>query len=226
MDKDLFHKMEMFNGSLIIINDYQTVWMANLPFKKEVDNLTVGLDKINEFLKYNASTESTTAEKNQVLENMLRSTETICNAGIINVSIKGDDKLMAKFNFSYTDLKEGKEIEIYQRCLNIGIDAKLIEPDLIEVGMPVTQIVEQNALCVQFFPLIDGPHRVRSKGKSNKEEMLVVYAEMDMIYKKRMDNMMKMLKVANSKFYSEYKNSRVIGFWKKKKADPPTPPTE
>ena len=226
MEDNLFHKMEMFNGSLIIINNYKPTWVLNLPFSSVVDSITLGLDKINEFLKFNADTESTTAKKNQVLESMLRSTEIICNAGITNASMKKDNELMAQFDFSYTDLKVGKEIEIYQRCWDVRVNAKLIEDDLIAVGLLATQLEEQNAFCTHFYPLIGGSHRVSQRGKSNKEEMLVVYAEMDVLYKEQMDNFMKMLKAANSKFYTEYKNSRVIGYWKKKKVATPVPPTE
>ena len=226
MEANLFHKLEMFIGTLIVLDDYKIVWIDNAPFKTEVDTIRDGLAQINDFLLYDGSTESVTAEKNQVLENMLLSTDTICEAGITNASKIHDDKLMAKFKFTPSDLRRGKEIEIYQRCMNIYDSAKPINEDLIAIGMPNHQLDEQHALCIKLYPLINGPHRVRKGGKSNKEEMIVVYDEIDMIYKERLDNMMKMLKAANSKFYTEYSNSRVIGFWKKKKDVPPTPPTD
>ena len=131
---------------------------------------------------------------------------------------------MAKFNFNPSDLSDGKEIEMYQLCMNIGASAIPISADLIAVGMPATQLADQLAFCTTFYPLIGGSGRVRKGGKSNQKEMLAVYAEVDMIYKQRIDKMMGMLKAANPKFFTEYTDSRVIGFWKKKKPVPPTPP--
>ena len=217
--------MEMFNGTLIVVNQYKPVWLTNIPFKTEVDNLTVGLDDINDYLLFDSDTESATGEKNQTLEDMLRSTEIICNAGIVHASKTNDSAQMPKFNFSYSDLKEGKEIEIYQRCSKVGIAAIPVEAALIAVGMPITQLVEQKALSDKFRPLISGAKRVRRGGKSNKEEMLVVYKQMDLIYNERMDNMMGLLKKDNPKFFIEYTNSREIGYWKKKSVVPPSPST-
>ena len=122
-------------------------------------------------------------------------------------------------------MKKGKEIEIYKRCMNIGTLAIPVKAQLIAIGMPTTQLADQSNYCLKFRPLIGSARRVRKGGKSNKEEMLVVYAEMDMIYGERVDNMMGLLKAANSKFFTEYTNSRVIGYWKKQH-ETPVPPAE
>ena len=225
MQRDLFYKMEMFNGTLLVLFKYESVWEARIVFKEEVDRLTEGLGEINDFLLYNDNTLSATAAKNQALELMVNSTEIICEAGIVHASKTKDNELMATFNLSYSDLKEGKEIEIYKRCMNIGASAIPVEAQLIAIGMPATQLADQSNNCLKFRPMIGSARRVRKGGKSNKEEMLVVYAEMDMIYGERVDNMMGLLKAANSKFFTEYTNSRVIGYWKKKH-ETPDPPAE
>ena len=61
MQRDLFYKMEMFNGTLLVLFKYESVWEARIVFKEEVDRLTEGLGEINDFLLYDGDTKSATA---------------------------------------------------------------------------------------------------------------------------------------------------------------------
>ncbi len=221
MDRIFSKKFDMLTTTMGVVDENGTIWLGDLPYTSLVAKIKAKMVLITEKDQLDRDTKSATATKKQVFEDMYDATEVICGAGMSYANSINDEGLKLKFNFSRSDLKAGTEKEAVTHCVNVYAAALPLEADLVTFNMPITQLLDQKALTTKASKLIASPQKVRTGGKSAREEMIILFGEVDVLLKDGLDGMMKTYKKLHPNFFLEYNNARFIGGWKKKKIVPP-----
>ena len=222
--RDNTAKHNMITTVIGVLDKHALVFDTNVGMKADVVIIKGKVVIIDGYESFDNRSIGTTAGKNQKFDLMINGTFKICNSGVAYGSRIDDQDIIKSFDYSLSDLQEGKEKAIHARCKAITEAALPIETILkAEYNLPVGHLTAQVIKNNNFFVLIDAPGKIIEAGKSVKEETTVEYHAIDLILSQRMDKMVYSYKDTNPDFYLEYHNARKIGGYKKKKVVPPAP---
>ena len=219
MDKKYFQKDKMVSNVKDVLLKRKSEWIANVAFSKAYDKLDALHTEAKEYDLQHVSGKSTTAKKDQAIDKMVELTLAGTGNAMAYASSVTDKELQIKFDYSKTSLKKGSEKEICNNCMKIYTEMLKIKDKLVPDFMLAEELDAIKEAIETATNLLDKPQGVRRMSKSNKENMIAVFAEIMNLLNEQLDKLMLKYKTTNPEFYLEYKNARVIGGWKKKKDD-------
>jgi len=221
MKKTLINKLQMIDGLLTILYNWQPVWGTSVPFAAAIAELEAQKKLIEEQLRIHESLKMPSAEaKNEQKELCTERLLPLSGATSVYATDTHNAELKQKVDLNASELKKGSQTVFAQRMLGFN---ELITP-LLEQLKPygITQaMLDEHREASELFVAMLPKSRERQKLlKTSSEKMEADITNVILnIIEARLDKMMLIYKNTHPDFYNQYTNARKIGGWSRPKGN-------
>ncbi|MDP4270105.1 MAG: hypothetical protein Q8909_08250 [Bacteroidota bacterium] len=211
MEKAQQDKLGMFLNVQGVCLKFKSVWSSNAIFSaayKDFDESLASLLKLrNVQLGSNASPATDKQEKYEV---MIAQTMFAINRLWSYASTVGDTVLLAKLNYTESDLRKLRETAVGGVCSNVADLAEENLPQITEYGFSAELLAQLRQANADFNDVISAPKLAIVEQKNATEGMVPLFAKEDGILANRLDKDIELLKNSNPDFYNQYFAARKI----------------
>jgi hypothetical protein len=211
MEKVQQDKLGMLLNVQGVCLKFKSVWSANVIFSAAYKDFDESLASILRLRNVQlGSNTSPATDKQEKYDAMIAQTMFAINRLWSYASTVGDTVLLAKLNYTETDLRKLRETVVGGVCSNI---ADIVEENLskiIDYGFTeemLPQLIQANA---DFNEVISAPKLAIVEQKNATEGLVPLFAKEDGILANRLDRDIELLKSSSPDFYNQYFAARKI----------------
>ncbi len=211
MEKRLLEKLNMYANTKAILYKHKKIWIASELFETTYNQFVEILNEIDESQKKKTDTTEITQTKNQLQEKMIDAAFVICNVGMIYCNLNNDNRLKLNFEYTKSELKKGKDYDIYLRCVSISYNANEIKEKLFDFNINQETLQQFDDMIKEYYKQMGMPSYTIKMNSSIKKAILSRIKKCDSLLKDVIDKMVFIYKTSHPDFYNEYTQARKIG---------------
>jgi len=188
-----------------------TVWNMKPAFVSAFDAFDLKLTRIGELVEVQQTpTTGVRKDKLQALELMVERTLTVAGAVFAYASTIGNQTLRDAMDVTETELKQGRDSIVVERCRVVHTLASPLVLLLAPYGVVQADLDDLDAAIVAFGGMIAAPRVAITTRKGATAELKTVLSEMDALLTDKMDKLMLQFKPVAPQFYADYFNARIL----------------
>ncbi len=156
---------------------------------------------------------------------MVALTLAVAQAAYALATDTGDPELKAKMNYSRSDLLEGRDTVIGQRCQGVHTEANAVAGSLVAYGVTAADLTALQTAINKYVAVVSAPRTAITIRKGATAAIETLTRENLTILNERMDKLMVTFKTTAPSFYQAYFDARIIVDLggKEEEPEPPTP---
>lgn len=137
----------------------------------------------------------------------------------------GDPELKAKMNYSRSDLLEGRDTVIGQRCQGVHTEANAVAGSLVAYGVAAADLAALQTAINKYVAVVSAPRTAITIRKGATAAIEALTRENLTILNERMDKLMVTFKTTAPSFHQAYFDARIIVDLggKEEEEEPPIP---
>ena len=211
MTKDQEDILNMYESSDDVLQENNTVWSANIPFKTAVEAFEAQVDTINNLRdRQEANTTGVTQDKENKRITLETRAYQIGSIVAFYGSVSNKRELLKKVSFTQTKLSEARDNELPGMANQIHQGATDNAAALLAYGITDAMITNLQTAIDDFVTYISKPRAAKADTSAATAQMVKAYDDADKTLKEQIDKGMELYRFANDTFYINYFKARII----------------
>ncbi len=207
------NKLKMARATLGCIKDDANapLWAGIIGIEETTETLEQKIGAIlSRAIKQKART-GFTAQKKAAFTAMTNTGFSVCSGLKALASATSNAQLLAQSDFSRSDLRQGREVDVVNRCESISAlgteNAVLLAAKYhVEAG----DLTALSDAITAFKAVQTKPRQGRAASASATTDLVTLFAELDVVLNEQLDPLMAKFRFTQPTFFSEYQTARVI----------------
>jgi hypothetical protein len=215
------NKLRMYLSVQNTINNFNAEWQGVPAFGVVFKSFEEVIAKIQETrLVQEGDLTGITKDKALAKENAIGKALEISTGVFVYGSVSNNNALMAKVDYSPSELRRSRDTVIADRLQIIHDEANSVLSNLADYGIDQADIRELQTLIDAYAETIEDPRTSIATRSQATTALVELFKEGDKIVKEQLDKLMGQFKSSNAKFYQVYFNTRkIIDLGIRQKAD-------
>jgi hypothetical protein len=211
MNADQENSVSSFSAVDDVFKKFVLVWTPVVAFAAGVTKFRSGLAKIKSLIQtQSSSTKGITREKRSALEAMVRASVTVAGCVHAYAFDQGNEALLAKTDYSETDLYRLRDGEVGPVCQGIHDEANALAVSLVDYGLSAPMLTDQQDKIEAYDGNVAKPRSATSSKKSATTTLESEIGSVRDLLDNKMDQMVAGLKTSQPDFFNEYNTARIV----------------
>jgi hypothetical protein len=204
-------KLKMYYVVKNTCEKYQATWVTNAVFATTYNLWVAKIPLIEQNRDFQTSattgvTTDTTAKRLTMIDKALFMANRL--QSLANVT--NNAELLESVQYTATDLKKGRGIDVIGICNAILAKANANAPSLVNYGVTAAMITDLQAAITAYSTSLAKPKAAISQTKTATENLAALFKESYDLLTKRLDLDIELFKTSKPDFYSQYKTARIV----------------
>ena len=211
MNANQENKLSMYYVVKNTCEKYQSTWASSAAFAATYNLWVAKIPLIEQNRDFQTSattgvTTDTTAKRLTMIDKALFMANRL--QSLANVT--NNAELLESVQYTATDLKKGRGIDVIGICNAILAKANANAPSLVNYGVTAAMITDLQAAITAYSTSLAKPKAAISQTKTATENLATLFKESYDLLTKRLDLDIELFKTSKPDFYSQYKTARII----------------
>jgi len=204
------NKLNAYRAVDAVLEDHETTWQTLPAFAAAVTEFREVIPEINGLAQVQSNGVGAVPEKKAAFALMVEDAVQIAAATHAYAVKEGDYELAARVNHSHSDVVEGREAEVVNRCRDIHAAANENVAGLADYGVTATKLTRLKNKTDAFEGLQPKPRQRIAQRRAATDTLVRRFSTADGILSKRLDRLVLQFRDSAPDFFTEYRTARSI----------------
>lgn len=228
MKKTLENRISMFYAVRDACATHTATWTPLVPYANAHTSFLGRLKLIEDNIEVQEKQLGGIAKnKGELRASMVDQALVVAQATFALATDTGDTVLRGKVDYSRSDLTEGRDTVVGQRCQGVHTEASAVAAALVAYGVLAADLIALQTAIDAYVAEVSAPRTAITIRKGATEAITELVREGMAILNDRMDKLMPEFETAAPNFFQEYFDARIIvdlgGAEEEEEPVPPTP---